>query len=216
LAATCTSICLVTIYSWFDPTVGKRQETVFVFPDRVPLKSWQAADTETLSDRRTELTDEDERLNAGKRYSYVHNSITLEIEMRYLVGTRGNLSKLSEEQTSIPAKLFDRGKIRQINNIGFYILFSDRDRAYLSSCINSRGGSTVNMQQFSKNRYAYDLKSNLFVPWLLGKEILRDRRCLWTQMSIPKNSSNLNTAEQILKTAWIDWYHWWQPRFPSL
>jgi cyanosortase A-associated protein len=215
-AATCASICLVAVYCLFDPTAGKRQETAFVFPDRIPLKSWQAMDTELLSDRRKDIAGEEEHFNSGKRYSYRQNGIPLEIEMRYLVGTRGNVGNAIEQQTSIPAKLFEKGKVRQIDGIGFYTLFADRNRAYLGTCINSRGGSTVNMQQFSKNRYAYDLKYNLFVPWLLGKETLRDRRCLWTQMSIPTNSSNLETAEQILKTAWIDWYRWWQPRFPKL
>jgi cyanosortase A-associated protein len=216
LAATCTSICLVTVYSLFDPTAGKRQETTFIFPDRVPLPSWQAIATEMLSEQRKDLTDEDERLNSGKRYSYLNNNIPLEIEMHYLVGTRGDIRQYSEQQQLIPAKVLAQKKIQQINNKGFYALFSDQHKAYLSSCINSRGGSTVTMQQFSKNRYAYDLKANLFVPWLLGTETLRDRRCLWTQMSIPINNLNLNQAEQILKTAWIDWYSWWQPRFPDL
>ncbi len=142
--------------------------------------------------------------------------MVLEIEIRYVVGTRGNVSSLIREQTAIPPKVFQSGDWHHVKGIGFYTLFLDQDRAYLSTCINSRGGSTITSEQFLHNRYIYDFKYSLLLSWLQGKESPRDLRCLWTHLSTPVNDLEPEVAYRILKTAWLDLYHWWQPRFPSL
>jgi cyanosortase A-associated protein len=56
----------------------------------------------------------------------------------------------------------------------------------------------------------------VFLAWLLGKASIRDRRCLWTQLSIPVTELEPKQAYLILEKSWQEWYQWWQPRFPSL
>jgi cyanosortase A-associated protein len=46
------------------------------------------------------------------------------------------------------------------------------------------------MQQFLKNQVTYDLQIGRLMPWLLGEETLRDRRCLWAHLSTPLNGTN--------------------------
>ena len=216
LAATFTGVCLVTAYSLIDPAAGRHQVASFLFPDTVLLDSWQLVKTEQLTDQRTDLSRRFDAVKSGKHYSYLKNGIPLEIEIRYVVGTRGNVSSLIGKQTAIPLKVFQSGDWHHVKGIGFYTLFLHKDRAYLSTCINSRGGSTITSEQFLHNRYIHDLKYSFLVSWLLGEESPRDLRCLWTHLYTPVNESEPEVAYRILKTAWLDLYHWWQPRFPSL
>ncbi len=70
-----------------------------------------------------------------------------------------------------------------------------------------------------QNRYVHALQVNRLLPWLLGRETLVDRRCLWTLMSMPLPmgaKSNSIASEKVFKaleTAWFSWYQWWQPKF---
>jgi cyanosortase A-associated protein len=216
LATIWAGISLMTIYSWFNSTAGKREVKSFSFPDRVSLNSWQLVKTETLPLENFKTLTEDDRIASAKHYSYLKNGVPLEIEMLYLVGTKGNLPELIKKQTGISQEVIDNADLGEIRGIGSYILYSDRDRAYLSACINSRGNTTVTAQQFSHNRYTQDFKYNLVLPWLQGKDSIRDLRCLWVKLSIPREESSQPEAYQSLTKAWIDWYHWWQPRFPGL
>lgn len=208
--------CLGTAYSIIKPTVGNRDVSSFSFPDRVPLKTWQLVESESIIDREREKKEQEEIVAASKNYIYSKDRLSLEVEMRYLVGTRGNVPGILQNQVAIPAKVLKKAKTQTIEDIGFYTLFHDRDRAYLSSCINSRGNTTVNQKQFSQNRYTHDLKYSLIVPWLLGQDSIRDRRCLFTNLSIPVDNLPPETAYKILQEVWQDWYSWWQPRFPTL
>ena len=153
---------------------------------------------------------------SAKSYTYSKDDIVLTAEMRYLVGTRASVYYKLEAQNDIPKEILGKADIQNLENIGFHTLFTYQNRAYLSSCINSRGGTTVTQKQFSQNRYVQDLKYNLLLPWILGKESLRDRRCLLVNLSIPIDHVQSATAYTILQSAWEDWYQWWQPNFPTL
>jgi cyanosortase A-associated protein len=224
LATTCLSISLLTVYSWFSPTAGKREVKSFTFPDRILLNSWQLVKTESLPLNNLKPLHEgdgnpsrlSDRITSTKHYSYLKNGIPFDIEMRYVIGTRGDIVELIKQRTIIPKEAIENAEIEKIPEVGYYALLSNRDRAYLSTCINSRGNTTVTAQQFSHNRYTQDFKYNRVLPWLQGKDSLRDSRCLWVQISTPITKSTSPTAYQNLTKAWIDWYHWWQPRFPKL
>jgi cyanosortase A-associated protein len=216
LATTSVSIILLTIYSCLSLTAGKREVKAFTFPDRILLNSWQSVKTESLPLSNLKTLPESDRITSAKHYSYIKNDIPFEIEMQYVVGTKGNIVELIKQRTNIPKEAIAHAHIEKIPEIGYYILFSDRNRVYLNSCINSRGNTTVTAQQFSHNRYTQDLKPNLVLPWLQGKYSFRDVRCLWVQISTPITESTSPIAYQTLTKAWIDWYHWWQPRFPPL
>jgi cyanosortase A-associated protein len=215
LAATCAGICLVTAYSFIEPTAGNRQVASFLFPNSIPLNSWQPIASEPLTEEKTEIEDKLDFIESTKSYTYSQDGIPLRVEMRYLVGTRGDISSLIQEQTAIPPEIVKQAKEQQLEGIGFHTMFIYQDRAYLNSCINPSGSSTVTGKQFSQNLYN-NFNSDILLAWLLGKASIRDRRCLWTQLSIPITESEPEQAYSILEKVWQEWYQWWQPRFPSL
>lgn len=198
------------------PTAGKVKVTSFVFPTAVPLPEWQLKKSYPLTSSMTE------NLNylSGRHYEYVQNGLSLDIEMRYLINTDGDVKSFIQYSSMPPS--FDRLSpiLRQQPGIGFYSLFTDQQRAYLSTCINSRGGSTVTDSQFRQNRYIYDsiydmrFKDRL-IPWLQGRVSIRDMRCLWAHLSIPLKNSSPKDAYKTLETAWFFWYEWWHTRFPQ-
>ena len=216
LAFTCMGFCLATVYSLIQPTVGSRQVSSFSFPSTVPLKSWQLVKTESISNRQPEKKKQKELIASGKSYLYSKDNLSLKVEMLYLVGTRANVHSVLENKIAIPANLLKKADTHKLEDIGFYTIFSDKNRAYLSSCINPRGITTVTQKQFSQNRYKHDLKYSRLLPWLFGRETIRDRRCLLTNLSIPVKNLQPEIAYKILQSAWQDWYLWWQPRFPNL
>lgn len=216
LATTCAGVCLVTAYSCIEPTAGNRQAASFIFPDSVPLNSWQPTATESLTNERTEIENNQDFIKSSRGYTYIKDGIPLMVEMRYLVGTRGDISNLIEEQTAIPPEILKKAEEQKLEGVGFHSLFVYQDRAYLSSCINPSGSSTVTGKQFSQNLYAHNLNHTVLLAWLLGKASIRDRRCLWAHFSTPVTESEPEQAYQILEKAWQEWYRWWQPRFPPL
>jgi cyanosortase A-associated protein len=216
LATICSGMCLITVYSFIEPSAGNRQVASFTFPEYVPLNSWKLEKTKSLNQKKEEINIHEDLVESSKSYVYSQNGIPLKIEMRYLVGTRGDVNNLIKEKTTIPAEVLKKIKEEHLENIGFYTQFTYKDRAYLSACINPRGNSTFTQKQFSKNLYLHDFNWNILIDWLQGKASIRDRRCLWTNLSIPVDPLKPEKTYQILQQAWSSWYQWWQPRFPSL
>ncbi|MCT7983579.1 cyanoexosortase A system-associated protein [Laspinema sp. A4] len=190
------------------PTSSKSTVTPFNFPQNIPLTDWQTLQSEPIQQ------DQESNIVAGTLYQYHKNNLYLDIEMRYLIKTNGDIQKMREKhldaETS-PGKL----TIHHQEGIGFYGLAATAERAYLSSCINPYGGSTVTNEQFRNNRNTYDLQLSRLVPWLLGQQELRDFRCLWTILSMPLEETTAEQAYPVLENAWVSWYAWWQPRFPK-
>ncbi|MGA9380656.1 MAG: cyanoexosortase A system-associated protein [Phormidium sp.] len=178
------------------------------FPAIVPLQEWQSLPSFPLVDS---SGDRIPVFLSGRRYQYIKNNLTLDIEMRYFVDTSGEVKDFIKTYGSISVSPL----IRQKEEIGFYGLFTHQERAYLSACINPHGSSTVTARQFKQNRNLYDLQFNRLLPWLLGQENLKDERCLWTNLSIPLNHSSPEVAYQSLENVWFSWYRWWNPQFPK-
>ena len=216
LALTCMGFCLSTIYCFVRPTVGNRQVASFSFPNSIPLKSWQLLETQPVSHPQPEKNKQKELIESGKSYIYSKDNLSLKVEMLYLVGTRGNVHSVLVNKIAIPDHVLKKADTQKLENIGFYTIFSDKNKAYLSSCINPRGDTTVTQKQFSQNRYKHDLKYSFLLPWLFGKATIRDRRCLLTNLSISVENLPPEVAHTILQEVWQDWYFWWQPRFPDL
>lgn len=207
LAVTLSSVFLVLGKVILYPAVSNRTATPFVFPPAVPLPEWQTLPSQSL----VAQTTQDPNYISGKRYQYTQKSLPLDIEMRYLVNTVGDVKDFLKTYTSISLS----PTLRQQEGVGFYGLFTYQGKAYLSSCINPYGGSTVTDNQFKQNRNTKDLQISRLLPWLLGQEDLKDERCLWTQLSIPLRYSSPEPTYQILEKAWFSWHQWWQPRFPK-
>lgn len=196
-----------------NPNLGTY--TPFAFPPEVSLDGWQSLGSSPLNRPNPQLT----QFIAGSRYQYIHDGVPLDIDMHY-ESTNGDIKAFIQNYTSINSLPSEPSQvIRQQSGVGYYVLFNYQGRAYLSSCINPRGGSTVTSEQFLKNRNTYDMQLSRLFPWLLGQEELRDWRCLWTHLSIPLNQVNNAEVErsyQILENAWFLWYRWWSSRFPKL
>ena len=213
LAITFISTLLIFGKSVTGRNIGRHSP--LTFPSTVPLPGWQFLGISSLV-KKPEQQYESYFYSVGQHYRYAHNHLPLDIEMRYIVNTDGDISNFVQEYTSVPLsskKIFQ--VLRQHPEAGFYSLFTYQNKAYLSSCINSRGGSTVTHNQFIHNQITYDLQFYRLVPWLLSQRTLRDRRCLWTNLSIPLNHSSPEYAYRTLENAWFNWQEWWRPRFPK-
>ncbi|NJP09052.1 MAG: cyanoexosortase A system-associated protein [Leptolyngbyaceae cyanobacterium RU_5_1] len=145
--------------------------------------------------------------------------------MQYMISD-GNVSRYLFVYTAIKTANASL-KPKYQPGVGHYGTVSGNGRAYLTACINPRGESTVTEQQFTQNRYTHDLRVDRIVPWILGRESLIDRRCLWTLMSTPLELSTPKTSPKSelvsldkgvyndLETAWFSWHQGWQSNFPN-
>lgn len=216
LAATSIGIFFLTCYSWFSPTLGKRQASPVSFSEKIALNSWRLIKAEELTDRDRDLPNNANVLNTGKRYIYQKQGIPLTIEMRYLIGVKSGVKDFLVNRTDIPVEVIEKADEHNLKSLGSYLLFSDRSTAYLSTCINPLGNTTNTLEQFLSNRFIYDLQFSNLLLWLLGKHSLIDLRCIWVHMSIPIDGSNPETTYPTLTKVWINWHYWWNSRFPSL
>jgi len=201
LAAVLGGVCLVLGKSIFDPSMGK--PTPYTFPAQVPLSGWQA-----------EAAASDDSTSRQGSYRYRQGGEVLEIEMRYLTDTNGDFRAFLQDHAVRPVPAHQ--VLMRQQQTGFYGLSRHQGRAYLTACINPLGGSTLTREQFLQNRQTHDLQPHRLWAWLLAQADLRDRRCLWAHLSLPLNAAAPQATEQKLEMAWLDWYRFWQPRFPKL
>jgi cyanosortase A-associated protein len=192
---------------------GVVRPAAFTFPSAVPLPEWQPLASQPLNSPITPPLE----LLARRLYRYEQKNLSLDIEMQYTIEKGGNIINFIRSYTTIPLSAIsvELRRDRYQPTVGFYTLFVHQKRAYLISCINPLGNSTVTSPQFHRNRYTYDLKFERIVKWLFSRENIRDFRCLWTQISIPLNHISLEDAYPVLEKVWFAWYRWWQPRFPQ-
>lgn len=213
LAVIFGSVFFVLGRTILTPTAGNSSTvTSFVFPTAVPLPKWQPTASRPLAARITESPD----YPSGRLYQYIQNNLPLDIEMRYVANTNGDVKYFIHQYSSTSPPPGQLSLVsRQQEGVGFYNLFAYQQRAYLSSCINSRGGSTITESQFKLNRYTYDIQLSRLLGWALGQTNLVDGRCLWVHLSVPLKNSSPEDAYQTLEKVWFDWYQWWHPRFPQ-
>jgi len=187
------------------PSTDRHSVTPFIFPEEVPLPGWQPLASHPL------VKPINKELIAGRRYQYSQNERVLDIEMRYLGSSTGDVKILMKDYTSLPWSLV----LYKKDGIGFYSSLVYQERVYLSACINPEGGTTVTERQFKQSRNRYSVVPSRLLPWLLGQKPLKDTRCLWALLSIPIKDTSPEAASQSLEKVWFSWYEWWQPRFPQ-
>lgn len=210
LAAIATSVFLILSKSFFSPKFTNSKEAELVFPEIVPLKEWQQVTIPTLDIKK----DKNSKKDSAKAYRYIQNNLFLNIEMRYLASSDGNVPKLFKQYSQLGASQLSTD-VRQQPGIGYYGLLTHQNKASLSACINPSRQSTFKAEQFVQNQLTIDAISNRFLPWLFAGESLRDRRCLWVKLSIPLDNYSSKQAYLILEKAWVNWYKLWQPRLSS-
>ncbi len=213
-----SSSFLVLGRSLVDGSIGK--PTPFIFPDRIEFVQDQTKQLETKPPENIVDTKEffgKPKYLFGKKYSYLVDEMTVDIALRYAVGTDGDLFSFLKGMANIEISEDElRQKSVLKSPIGYYATFTHQNRAYLTACINPRGISTVTKDHFEDNASDRAMDRDVIIGWLLGQKDLRDRRCLWTLISTPITSdSDLNITNQKLEKVWFLWYEWWKFRFPQ-
>lgn len=206
LVLTFGGVVLVLGKSIFNPTKSsQRVVEPFSFPATVPLPGWNYQGSIPLTEP------------LGIMYQYKQNNHILEIEMRYVDHPHPNekLFRQYDPREASPMALFPT-ITRTETTTGSYSLSVDNSRVYLRSCINPRGPSAIIYEQFIQNRYTYDLQFYRIIPVLMGKEPLRDHRCLWSYLSMPMSNNSFEQTYPMLEEVWEFWHRWWHPRFPQL
>lgn len=201
-------VLFVLIKSILFPASQQSTVTPFVFPSTIPLPQWQLVDSVPLK-----ITD-DPTFLASRRYRYQQKSISLTIDMHYIIQSSGDVKDFLNKHI-FSEKSGASILIKEKSGVGFHALFTKEETAYLTSCINPRGGSSVTFDQFRENRNVYDVKPGRIILWLLGFQELRDFRCMWNMLSVPLKKNQPEEAYSLLESVWFSWYGWWQPRFPK-
>lgn len=219
------SVFLLLVRSLLNPTVSVREQegttifrtvTPYTFPTEVRLPEWRYLASNSLINTVNQQSGKYKSVVAVMHYRYILENRPLDLEMRYVVGTLGEIDLLLEKHKLIKLPLGQLSRsLRQKKGIGFYGLFVYKERAYLSACINPRGDSTLTSSQFLDNRNTYDFERSRLLSWLLGQESLRDERCLWALLSTSLNQDSAESTYPVLEKAWFSWYEWWRPRFPK-
>ncbi|MBW4626725.1 MAG: cyanoexosortase A system-associated protein [Brasilonema octagenarum HA4186-MV1] len=205
LAFTLSGVLFVLGTIVFLPTKDKQTVPAFTFPQEVPLPQWQF----TISRPLPQPTKKVYKVIAQKHYQYLNKNWVLDIEMRYLKD--GDVVQLLRDFTFISSPAV----VRQQQGVGYYGLGVEKQRAYLSACINPQGGSTFTNEQFNQNLHTHAIQPKRLLSWILSQEQLQDNRCLWAHLSVPFKNSSPEAAYQVLENAWFSWYRWWEPRFPK-
>ncbi len=170
----------------------------FEVPTALELPNW------TLKSSRS-INDNQRTFQSGRDYQYQQNQNTIEIEIRHLVNTDGDIKEYLQVYEAM--RLTYSPIVQQKN--GFYGLFTHQNRSYLSACINPKGESTFTGTQFARNRNLHDIRVDRIVSWLFSSASLRDQRCLWVQLSTK------NGDRERLEKVWFDLYPTLRDRFKS-
>jgi cyanoexosortase A len=212
LAATWMGIIISAIYLM----TNKWLPTASILPDKLTVNSWQQVTVKPVVEQKKDTQNpvKSAVVLSGKDYSYLKSDRQLQLQMQYVANTRGEsnpfLEKLSENLIKTSQK-----QPKYIKGVGYYTLYSDSEQAYLTACINPRGGSTVTSAQFMQNRYKYDVTWSRILPWVFGKEVLRDDRCIWTQLSVPLQGIAASNIYPVLESIWNENYIAWQSLFAN-
>ncbi len=105
--------------------------------------------------------------------------------MYYFSQSDGDVIRLLKSYLVNNVALKPKEFVRRRSDSGIYALFEAHGKAYLSTCVNAQGPTTVTREQFLANRTTYDLKPDRLLPILIGQANIRDSRCLWINLSMP-------------------------------
>ena len=208
-------VLIASIYCLVENQAGNRNVKDFIFPKEISFANKNLRRSDRVLVKPSINSESPEKITSIQHYSATKDNFNIEVSISYLVNTRGNIYQLIDTQTNIAETILNQRQIKKHDSIGFYSIFHDKNHAYLSTCLNSQGKTTVTDQQFSANLNQVKITPTLLGKWLLGKASIRDRRCIWLHLSIPIES-DINSSYSILESIWIDLVKWWIPNFPEL
>jgi cyanosortase A-associated protein len=191
--------------------------TAFEFPQNLPLGDLAMSASKPLAP----YTFKNKMVVNGRSYHYQQNSKPIDIEIRYItdgVANRPAMDAMLPLFNQIPATALQPSTLKQQSGLGFYSLFVDKKTAYFGTCINPQGITTVTGDQFHTNSNPNPLSSGIpvdrLLPWLLGRQTLRDSRCLWTVLSTPIDEVAPDATMKTLEIVGVRWIRWWQAHYP--
>jgi cyanosortase A-associated protein len=202
-----------------SPTkAGLQEPAAFDFPQNVPLAGTSMLSSKTLAPQ----SFKNGLVATGQSYRYQHQPKPIEIQIRYITNGLTNpptMDSMLQTFTKVPPTVLVPSTMKEQAGLGFYSVFVDKKVAYFGTCITPQGITTVRGDQFHNNSNPNPLTQgipfNRLLPWLLGKQTLRDNRCLWTVLSTPIDEAAPNVTIERLETVGINWIRWWQVHFPS-
>lgn len=194
----------------FPTQEQRKSHTPIVFPANVPLEQWQQVETNPISDGLIPKSEYFIGDNiGGQSYSYVAGDRSLEIKMRYLVDTNGDLKSYVKNYTgNIAPFLYEQA------NIGSYAMYPYEDKIYLTSCINPQGKTSISSDRFRNNSLRHSFNLRRILAWLTSQNGIVDRRCLWAYLSMPLDGDYPQDVDPLLEEAWFDWHQWWSQNYP--
>ncbi|MDB9468576.1 cyanoexosortase A system-associated protein [Dolichospermum circinale] len=209
-------ISLIIILSNFSlhTSAGLSKATIYHFPQQIPLPGWQLTASEPVSvsqKQNKEIeSDNKQEILSGQIYHYQSSGQSLTVNFYYIPSSLGDISSYYEQFSYLPdlPKLIK--PLEKVNPKGHHLHFSSEENHYLTACINSMGKSTVTISQFTGYFYRPYLNPSQWLNLFNGKQTIRDRRCVWGQLSLAKGSG----AE--LEAVWQALLSYWQDNFPKL
>jgi len=202
LAIAALGVLATLIRIVLSPPAQTATLAAYTFPETIDLPNWSLQKSKSLKDP------------TGHEYFYTQENQQLEIEARYINQPHPN-EKIFRQFDMKPNRNGESQRIGYMKNIGHYSLSVENNRAFLRTCINPRGESTITYNQFIENRYTSDLQVNRIIPWLMGTTPLRDHRCLWSYLSVPVTEKSIEKSYSILESTLVIWNSWWKDRFPD-
>jgi cyanosortase A-associated protein len=216
-------LCLGAIGVLVNATISAPKKSTlqmpsaFEFPLNLPL-----ADAKMLASKQVAPhTFKNKMVANGMSYRYQQDSKPIDIEIRYIpdgVANRPSMDAMLPVFSQIPATVLQPSTMKEISGLGFYSLFVEKKTAYFGTCINPQGMTTVTGDQFHNNSNPNPLSKGIpvdrLLPWILGRQTLRDSRCLWTVLSTPIDAATPDATMKILETVGVRWIRWWQAHFP--
>lgn len=198
-----------------DPHWGK--PAPYQFSEVLAIANWKLVGSQPKS-LLIEVDENPKRANVGYQYRYQQENLIITVNAYYITNSQGDINRdFFNTSKPLMANQPNLKIIQHQSKAGFYSTFHTQNKAYLYSCINPSGPSTVTAAQFRSNRQAEVANVHLLLLAFAGLRDLRDQRCLWTEMSIPlKRGISHQTANQQLEIAWNQWQNWWQSHFPEL
>ncbi len=212
LAITAVAIAVTLGKSVAHPEVASPSVKDYTFPEYVMLPQWKLLTSKPVN---SHLVQPPAYISgdfiAGKHYRYLKNGKNLDIEMRYLANTNGDLKSFITSQTGDLSS-----GLKQDKTGGFYSLYIYESKAYLSTCINPLGHSTVTSDQFKRNIMIHNNHLQRIIPWLTGKAEFQDKRCMWAHLSTSlEGDAAVDEAYETLETTWHDWQSYWRSHYPN-
>ena len=213
LPLTGITIAGVTAATIMMPQIGRREIPPLQFPSQITLAGWDQQNSLPLVNH-PERKFQQDGLRSGQQYQYRQQENQVTVALRFSSPTVGRIEKYIK-QTYEPGfeKAYQQGSTKYLPNLGHYRLFTNQDKAYLSTCLTPSGESTVDFQSYVKkaNRKIFEWES--LIPRLLGQQSLRERRCLWVNLSTSLNNQSPENSYRRLESVFKQGYSKWQGLF---